>query len=497
MGHAESPSLISLGLAADGSQESSSFCWGLATSGFLHALVIMIALFLRFQSTVEEPLSAIEVNLISIPEAQAPASSQKKSSPPAPHQQKSQPTKAEPTKTQPKDATLPPLPVPTPSERLSEFLEGAVGSIVVPNKQEMTAPAASPPINEQRPLKDQSPLFENLRMPPIAPQISRPERLHSSQPLVIPKPSPTPSPEQSTPPTTIPPEPQDSALNPEPPKIEPTVKLAPVLPELSSVTPFKMPEKERQPNDASPSSNLEESLKRTLPTLPTPAPTRKIKKQPKAPTPQQEKPFSPEISASQLTQISPAPPLEKPPQREKMSDMMKQLLEEATAPNLKLSPASPPPQRPGSSPSPLTNPVQSEMDQRIAKLSIPDVTPVESIKNRLQLLEVQPTSNSRNTGVQSSAGTNRYYGMIQDLIQDQWRSTPLVANAPLVVLKFRIVRSGEISQIRIDKSSGNGYYDSAAQRAVNAVNPLPPFPPDISDSFLDVRFQFIKTDQKD
>ncbi len=496
MGHAESPSLISLGLAADVSQESSSFRWGLVTSVFLHALVIMMALFLRFQSTVEEPFRAIEVNLISLPEEQAPDSSQKKSSPPAPSQQKSQPTKAEPIKTEPKEAALPPLPVPTPSERLSEFLEGAVGSIVVPHKQEMATPAPSPP-TEQPPLNDQSPLFENLRMPPIAPQISRPERLHSSQPLVAPKPNATPSPKQATPPTPVPPEPQDSVSQPQPPKIEPTVKLAPVLPELSSVTPFKMSEKERQPKDASPPSNIEESLKRTLPTIPTLAPTRKIKKQTKASTPQQEKPFTPGLSAPQLAQIAPSPPLEKPPQREKMSDMMKQLLEEAKAPNLKLSPASPPPQESGSSSSAQTQPVQSEMDQRIAKLSIPDVTPVESIKNRLQLLEVQPTSNSRNTAAQSSAGTNHYYGMIQDLIQDQWRRTPLVANAPLVVLKFRIFRTGEISQIRIDKGSGNGYYDSAAQRAVNAVNPLPPFPPDISDAFLDVRFQFIKTDQKD
>ena len=165
-----------------------------------------------------------------------------------------------------------------------------------------------------------------------------------------------------------------------------------------------MSEKERKPNDASPSSNLEESLKRTLPTIPTPAPTRKIKKQPKASTPQQEKSFVPEISAPQLAQISPSPPLEKPPQREKMSEMMKQLLEEATVPNLKLSPASPLPQQPGSSSSPLTKPVQSEIDQRIAKLSIPNVTPVESIKNRLQLLEVQPTSNSRNTAVSVFCG---------------------------------------------------------------------------------------------
>jgi colicin import membrane protein len=494
MGHAESPSLISLGLATDVSQEGSSFRWGLATSGLFHAVVIMMALFLRFQSTVEEPLRAIDVTLISVPEAQAPAPSQKKSSPPAPSQQKSQQTKAEPTKTQPIESSLPPLPVPKASERLSEFLEGAVGSIVVPHKQEMASPTPSPQINEQPPLNDQSPLFENLRMPPIAPQISRPERLHSSQPLVVPKPDPAPSPKEATPLTTVPPEPQSSVSQPQPPKIEPTVRLAPVLPELSSVTPFKMSEKERKPNDASPSSNLEESLKRTLPTIPTPAPTRKIKKQPKASTPQQEKSFVPKISAPQLSQISPSPPLEKPPQREKMSEMMKQLLEEATVPNLKLSPASPLPQPPGSSAPSLTKPVQSEIDQRIAKLSIPNVTPVESIKNRLQLLEVQPTSNSRNTAAQASAGTNHYYGMIQDLIQDQWRRTPLVANAPLVVLKFRIFRSGEISQIRIDKSSGNGYYDSAAQRAVNAVNPLPPFPPEISDSFLEVRFQFIKTD---
>ena len=125
------------------------------------------------------------------------------------------------------------------------------------------------------------------------------------------------------------------------------------------------------------------------------------------------------------------------------------------------------------------------------------MTPVESIKHRLQLLEVHPTSNSGNAASQPSAGTNQYYGMIQDLIQDQWRNTPLVADAPVVVLKFRIARTGEITQIRIDTSSGNGYYDSAARRAVNAVNPLPPFPPDLSDAFLDVRFQFIKTDQRD
>ncbi len=498
MGHAESPSLISLGLSTDVSQKDASFRWGLATSGLFHAVVIMMALFLRFQSTVEEPLRAIDVTLISVPEAQAPAPSQKKSSPPPPSQQKSQPTKkTEPTKTQPIDPPLPPLPVPKASERLSEFMEGAVGSIMMPHKQEMTSPTSPPPpINEQSPSNDQSPLFENLRMPPIAPQISRPERLHPSQPLVIPKPVPTPapSPKEAAPPTTVPPEPQGSESQPQVPKIEPTVKLAPVLPELRSVTPFRTTKKEKKPNDASPLNNLEESLKRTIPTVPIPAPTPKIKKQHKTITPKQEKPFVPEVSPPQLAQISPSPPLEKAPPREKMSDMMKQLLEEARVPNLQSSPPAPPSQQPLPTSSTSTQPVQSEIDQQIAKLSIPNVTPVESIKERLQRLEVQPNSKPGQSSSPASPGKNQYLAMVEDRIDHEWRALPLVTNPPVVVLKFRISRFGEISNIHIDESSGNGNYDSAAKRAVSAVNPLPPFPPDISDSFFEVRFRFIKKD---
>jgi TonB family protein len=286
------------------------------------------------------------------------------------------------------------------------------------------------------------------------------------------------------------------------------------------VTPFKKIEREIKPDDFSASTNIEDTLKRTIPDVPTPIPAPKIQRKSK-PAPRQSKKVSaPEMSAPQLAKIQPfksretfpsraeTPPQpsdtslqrekqEQPPAPEKMSKMMKELMGEVKVPTLKPVPATPRSQQTMPDSSPSTKPVPSPIDQRIAKLSIPSVTPVESIKKRLQLLEVQPTSNSGNAASQSSAGTNHYYGLIQDLIQDQWRNTPLVADAPLVVLKFRIARSGKISQIRVDKSSGNGYYDSAARRAVNAVNPLPPFPSDISDPFLDVRFQFIKIDQND
>jgi TonB family protein len=82
--------------------------------------------------------------------------------------------------------------------------------------------------------------------------------------------------------------------------------------------------------------------------------------------------------------------------------------------------------------------------------------------------------------------------MVEDRIDRHWVAPPLLGSNPVVVLKFHISRSGEISHIQITESSGNAYYDSAAQRAVQAVNPLPSFPADISDSFFDVKYRFIK-----
>ena len=82
--------------------------------------------------------------------------------------------------------------------------------------------------------------------------------------------------------------------------------------------------------------------------------------------------------------------------------------------------------------------------------------------------------------------------MVEDAIDGQWVAPPLLASTPLVIMKFRISRSGEISRMHIAESSGHAHYDSAAQRAVQAVNPLPPFPSDISESFFDVQYRFIK-----
>jgi len=89
---------------------------------------------------------------------------------------------------------------------------------------------------------------------------------------------------------------------------------------------------------------------------------------------------------------------------------------------------------------------------------------------------------------------DQYLAMVEDAIDQRWVAPPLTLNNHVVILKFRIAKSGYISQVHMVQSSGNDHYDSTAFRAVQAVNPLPPFPPNLQKSFIDVSYRFIKQD---
>jgi len=475
MAHAASSSLISLGLTNDVSLEGSSFRGGLAVSCVLHALVLVMAMFIRFHSDSEQPFRAIDVALISLPAIPTTVPSPKPVPTPTKKRAKAQAPKTvappQPSPTAPPvpaEDTLPPLPTETASERLSESLSGAINSIVVPQKQE--AATSTPPPQEPNihPLEDQSPLIDNLRLPSAPPTLARPKKFQRAEPLNIPSstvPPPTSVPKKTQAPSK--PQPLESPTLEA--RVQPAVKPVPAVPSLSEVTPFKKSQQTTTPSNTLPSSKVEESLQRSLPNdIPTRTPA----------------PNVPEISRKRsTTQQEP-----KSSTQPKMSETVKKLME-----GLKSTTRTPTPKE--VSPQltkPPTKLPPSELDQRIAKLSIPDVAPVESIKQRLQLLEVQATGNPGRSASKPSPGKNRYLAMVEDEIDGQWVAPPLLASTPLVIMKFRISRSGEISRIHIAESSGHAYYDSAAQRAVQAVNPLPPFPSDISESFFDVQYRFIK-----
>ena len=92
-----------------------------------------------------------------------------------------------------------------------------------------------------------------------------------------------------------------------------------------------------------------------------------------------------------------------------------------------------------------------------------------------------------------ATGFNWYLAQVQRLISAQWVAPPvdLTGRMYKVVIKFRLDQSGGVSAVAVEASSGNGYFDDAATRAVLKADPLPPFPKDLAESSLDAHFSFV------
>ena len=104
------------------------------------------------------------------------------------------------------------------------------------------------------------------------------------------------------------------------------------------------------------------------------------------------------------------------------------------------------------------------------------------------IARTKPETKLRVAGV---AGSNPYLALVKNRISGFWRPPgDLLDGGLTVVVKFRLERNGRVDNVIIKESSGNDYYDRAAQRAVRDALPLPPFPPDLTDSYFDAYFTF-------
>ena len=202
----------------------------------------------------------------------------------------------------------------------------------------------------------------------------------------------------------------------------------------------------------------------------------------------------------------------KPQPKTQMQDLLRTIELPPEAPKLgKLSPVSP-----------LDRVETSRQD--IAKLldplKVPEVQalPPPPIELSVASIEVPPQVPSRHSSQQPTEqaapapivppttaiqvpgivpGLNRYLALVQSKISSQWVApqVDLTGRSLQVVIKFRLDRSGVVSHVAIEKSSGNEYYDMAGTRAVLSANPLPPFPQDMSDTTVDAHFSFTVGDQ--
>ena len=132
-------------------------------------------------------------------------------------------------------------------------------------------------------------------------------------------------------------------------------------------------------------------------------------------------------------------------------------------------------------------PSLSDVAKELEALRQPPQKPVVASKSKTA---PRPVTAIQTAG--DASGLSRYLSLVQARISEQWVAPPvdLTAKSYQVVIKFRLHKSGKISDVEIERASGNGYYDDAGKRAVQAVGALPAFPPSVTDAVLETHFTF-------
>ena len=107
---------------------------------------------------------------------------------------------------------------------------------------------------------------------------------------------------------------------------------------------------------------------------------------------------------------------------------------------------------------------------------------------------------SRGSGaeVASGAGTGSgggtalayYLTLVDRKIDENWDRLG-GAGGQEVVVRFRVLASGQVRDVELEASSGNSGLDASALRAIRQSTPLPPFPNLLTDSSLNLRYRFV------
>jgi len=86
-----------------------------------------------------------------------------------------------------------------------------------------------------------------------------------------------------------------------------------------------------------------------------------------------------------------------------------------------------------------------------------------------------------------------YLNLIITKIANNWLNPLRGGRKISTLIYFQIQRDGDVSKIKIEKSSGNNLLDQSAKRAVMASSPLPSIPESYTGDFLGVHFEFQHT----
>ncbi len=79
-------------------------------------------------------------------------------------------------------------------------------------------------------------------------------------------------------------------------------------------------------------------------------------------------------------------------------------------------------------------------------------------------------------------GFGSYLRVMRQRIWSEWTQSAVYGSKLSCVVGMTVSMNGDVSELKLEKSSGNSFYDNVALRAVRNASPLPPLPPNFPKS---------------
>jgi TonB family protein len=170
-------------------------------------------------------------------------------------------------------------------------------------------------------------------------------------------------------------------------------------------------------------------------------------------------------------------------------------------PTTKLAPTPVPAREPSLRPPPVTGketarpapPIPTPLTPAVPKPAAPVASAGAGAgTGKTSGVEVAGTGTGAGSGAGGSTALASYLTLVDWKIQQNW--VPLGASGSpetVVVVRFRVLRSGQVRDVQLETTSGNASLDTSALRAVRQSLPLPPFPNLLTEPDLDLRYRFV------
>ena len=85
-----------------------------------------------------------------------------------------------------------------------------------------------------------------------------------------------------------------------------------------------------------------------------------------------------------------------------------------------------------------------------------------------------------------------YLGLVDSKIGTNWNPVATGGTGEsVVIVRFRVLRSGNVRNVELESGSADAGLDNAALRAIRQSIPLPPFPNLLIEPYLDLRYTFV------